>query len=204
MDSDQEIVMEDDVELDDQYAKGLIKGVIDRISQSSGSPKAASRRRRRAGRPKGTDIPEFELKDIMGDFEIDDGGNHVILRGPGTTLLDMQNRLVNKRGYLTDKFGNVVDRTGRVVFKVQDLDSEGEIPATYVFEKRKETLMNKTLSESNEQFKVNKFGHGAGAASAQQKDLRDSYENEDDIVERELNEFKRGVKMSASISESRS
>jgi len=34
------------------------------------------------------DVPDFDLKDIMGEFEIDDLGNFIILRGDGNQLLD--------------------------------------------------------------------------------------------------------------------
>ncbi len=46
----------------------------------------------------------------MGEFEIDDAGNYIILRGEQGELLDKQGRPVNKRGYLVDKIGNVIDK----------------------------------------------------------------------------------------------
>ena len=45
----------------------------------------------------------------MGEFEIDDLGNFVIMRGENGELLDKLERLVNRRGYLIDKFGNVIN-----------------------------------------------------------------------------------------------
>ena len=50
-------------------------------------------------------MPEFELADIMGDFEIDDLGNFIILRGDDGQLFDKRERRVNRRGYLVDRFG---------------------------------------------------------------------------------------------------
>ena len=45
----------------------------------------------------------------MGEFEIDDMGNFMILRGDAGEMMDKRGRLVNKRGYLVDKMGNVVN-----------------------------------------------------------------------------------------------
>ena len=69
----------------------------------------------------------------MGKFEVDIDGNYVIIRD-GKKLLDKDKLLVNKRGYLVDKKGNVVNREGIIVFRAQELDKNGEIPAPYLFE----------------------------------------------------------------------
>lgn len=55
------------------------------------------------------EIPDFELTDIMGEFEIDELGNFIIMRGANGELLDKKERLVNRRGYFIDKFGNVIN-----------------------------------------------------------------------------------------------
>lgn len=79
----------------------------------------------------------------MGDFEIDDLGNFIIIRGPNgvTDLYDKQGRKVNRRGYLSDRFGNVINHKGDIVFKAVELDADDEIPAPFGFEKRKKTLI---------------------------------------------------------------
>ena len=87
-------------------------------------------------------MPEFELNEIMGEFEIDDAGNYIIERGEQGELLDSAGRPVNKRGYLVDKSGNVINLRDQVIFRAADLDSDDEIPAPYGFEKRKENLLN--------------------------------------------------------------
>ena len=101
-----EIVMDEEAEIDDQYTKGLIKGVIDCISDDS---KDDETKQKRPKMKKNKNIPEFELVDIMGEFEIDDAGNYIIERGERGELLDMKGRPVNKRGYLIDKFDNVIN-----------------------------------------------------------------------------------------------
>jgi hypothetical protein len=106
-DSDMEIVMEEEAEIDDQYTKGLINGVIDCISESS--KEAVETKQKKPKKKRDKTVPEFELNEIMGEFEIDDAGNYIIERGEQGELLDSAGRPVNKRGYLVDKFGNVIN-----------------------------------------------------------------------------------------------
>ena len=148
-DSDMEIVMEEEAEIDDQYTKGLINGVIDCISESSKEPATGDAKQRKPKRRKDKNIPDFELNEIMGEFEIDDAGNYIIERGEQGELLDSAGRPVNKRGYLVDKLGNVINTKDEIIFKAADLDSDDEIPAPYGFEKRKENLLN---MEQEQQF----------------------------------------------------
>lgn len=142
-DSDMEIVMEEEAEIDDQYTKGIIKDVIEGLSEMShrdehGAEKKKAKRGQEPLRP----IPDFEFADIMGEFEIDDAGNYIILRGEAGELLDRNERPVNKRGYLVDKLGNVVNTKQEIILTASELDSDEEIPASYGFEKRKQTLLN--------------------------------------------------------------
>lgn len=119
MDSDLEIVMEDEAEMDLEYAKDLIDNVIDGLSDSEsgvGKGKKGKKKRLLNGK-RAKEIPDFELADIMGEFEIDDLGNFIILRGDKAELLDKKERRVNRRGYLIDRFGNVVNSKGQVIFK---------------------------------------------------------------------------------------
>ena len=114
--------MEDDVEFDVNFAKGLIDGVIDVISEvgdenEDGGPKKRRVKKKKAvinreEPPKPHETPDFELADIMGEFEIDDLGNFIILRGEKGELLDKKERRVNRRGYLIDRFGNVINKMG--------------------------------------------------------------------------------------------
>jgi len=76
----------------------------------------------------------------MGQFELDDLGNYVILRGEKGELVDKLERKVNRRGYLVDKYGNVINTKGQIIFKVVELDVDDEIPAPFGFEKRKKNL----------------------------------------------------------------
>jgi hypothetical protein len=78
------------------------------------------------------ELTDYELTDIMGDFEIDDLGNFIIIRAAGSTdLLYKRGRKVNRRGYLIDRFGNVINQRGNVIFKAMELDLDDEIPAPF-------------------------------------------------------------------------
>jgi hypothetical protein len=119
LDSDLEIVMEDEAEIDGDFAKDLIDNVLYGISDSesnAGAPggkgKKGKKKKKGLTGKRAKEIPDFELADIMGDFEIDDLGNFIILRGEKSELLDKKERRVNRRGYLVDRFGNVINIKG--------------------------------------------------------------------------------------------
>lgn len=89
--SDMEVLMEEEAEIDFDFAKGLIDNVIDQISSTEESIPAHKESKRKAKKKvfkAKKEIPDFELADIMGDFEIDDMGNFIIMRGEGGELLD--------------------------------------------------------------------------------------------------------------------
>lgn len=46
--------------------------------------------------------------------------------------MDINQRHVNPRGYLVDALGNVINYSGVVIFRVSELDVNGEIPAPYL------------------------------------------------------------------------
>jgi hypothetical protein len=144
-DSDLEIILEDEAEIDGDYTKDLIGGIIDGMSESEsivGTKKRRSKKKKGLDTKRQKDIPEFELGDIMGDFEIDDLGNFIILRGESGNLLDKKERRVNRRGYRVDRFGNIINNRDQIIFKQVELDSDDEIPAPFGFEKRKKNLLN--------------------------------------------------------------
>lgn len=88
--SDMEVLMEEEAEIDFDFAKGLINTVIDHISSADESAPVQEKKKKivkKVFKPK-KEIPDFELADIMGDFEIDDMGNFIIMRGDGGELLD--------------------------------------------------------------------------------------------------------------------
>ena len=148
-----EVLMEEEAEIEYDFARGIIAKVIDHISSADESaqiPDKKKKVKKKVFKAK-KEIPDFELGDIMGDFEIDDMGNFIIMRGEGGELLDQRERLVNRRGYLIDRFGNVINTHGNIIFKAIELDVDDEIPAPFGFEKRKKNLLK--LGDEN-QFRV--------------------------------------------------
>lgn len=130
----------------------------------------------------------------MGEFEIDDLGNFIIMRGPRGELLDRKDRKVNRRGYLVDRFGNVINTQGNVIFKAVELDVDDEIPAPFGFEKRKKNLM-KMKEDYNEQFKVDTSNQEiteqyiAASTQSQKQQLASAMDTEE-MLEKELQEIR--------------
>jgi len=71
-------------------------------------------------------IPNFTLKDITGDFNIDkETGSMIVLKnGESKQFVDLNGRRVNKRGYCVDREGNIVLKNGAktVVFKYGEIE----------------------------------------------------------------------------------
>jgi hypothetical protein len=74
----------------------------------------------------------FNEADILGNLERDRKGNVIV----PDELKDGNNRKINPKGYLLDSDDNVVDKAkGDVMFKKDELDDMGEIPAPFCVEK---------------------------------------------------------------------
>lgn len=175
-----EVVLDDDAEIDNNYTKGLIDGVLDAFSDAESHGTANLKKKSKKKKKKGTkpEVPDFELVDIMGEFEIDDLGNFIILRGEKGELLDKKERRVNRRGYLIDRFGNVVNKETQVIFKAIELDSDDEIPAPFGFEKRKKNLL--AIGEEEELFKV--------------KETEKQVPDDEDLIDKELKAMRKSGK----------
>ena len=127
--------MEEDAEIDPDYARGLINNVIQGMSESEGGDGRKSKKKLKmaaAAQAQKREIPDFELSDIIGEFEIDDLGNFIIVR-EGGMLMDKYDRRVNRRGYLIDRHGNVINKQGQVIFKAVELEDDDEIPAPFAY-----------------------------------------------------------------------
>lgn len=150
------------------YAGRLIGNVIDEMGDQE-----FKKRRRRLPKNRLKDIPNFELADIMGDFEIDDEGNNLIVKAADGKLNDRVGKKVNTRGYLTDVEGNIVTKKGVIIFRRDEIDSEDEIPAPFCFEKKKESLFKvENLKDYNKKLK------------------KTAVEDHDDEIEREFKKIK--------------
>ena len=78
--------------------------------------------------PKILPFTKFNVKNILGTFEMDPGGVPMLGTDKDGNQVDNQGRRVNKKGYLVDDQGNVVDKYGNVMFKKKLLDHEEDIP----------------------------------------------------------------------------
>jgi hypothetical protein len=122
--------------IDENYASGLINGVI--MGLHDGQHK---KRRRRLPQARLETIPEFVLEEIMGDFELRGDGSRVEAKtSDGRHLADQTGHRVNKMGYLTDPAGNIVKRDGEMIFRIDEVDSDDEIPAPFCYDLKKGQL----------------------------------------------------------------
>lgn len=90
-------------------------------------------------------LPKFAINDIIGQFEIDEDGNFIIISNGqddlGKQVLeDANGHQVNKRGYLLNAHGQVVTKQGQPIFRPEEIDSDDEIPAPFCYQKHKDTL----------------------------------------------------------------
>lgn len=81
--------------------------------------------------PKIFPFTKFNVKNVLGDFEMDPLGNPILDRDADGNLIDRQGRRVNSKGYLIDKDGNVINKHGKVMFKKDLLDNEGDVPKVF-------------------------------------------------------------------------
>jgi len=81
--------------------------------------------------PKVFPFTKFNVKNVMGDFEMDPLGVPILDRDANGNLIDNQGRRVNSKGYMVDKEGNVIDKNGHMMFPKKILDNEDDIPKVF-------------------------------------------------------------------------
>ena len=81
--------------------------------------------------PKIFPFTKFNIKNILGDFEMDPLGNPILDKDPQGNLVDRQGRRVNSKGYLIDKDGNVINKNGKKMFDKKLLDADEDIPKVF-------------------------------------------------------------------------
>lgn len=67
--------------------------------------------------PKIFPFTKFNVKNCLGDFEMDPLGNPILDRNQQGELIDRQGRRVNPKGYLIDSDGNVINKNGKLMFR---------------------------------------------------------------------------------------
>lgn len=81
--------------------------------------------------PKIFPFTKFNIKNVLGDFEMDPLGNPILDKDASGRLIDRQGRRVNSKGYLIDSEGNVINKHGKLMFPKSVLDSEEDIPKVF-------------------------------------------------------------------------
>ena len=81
--------------------------------------------------PKIFPFTKFNVKNVLGNFEMDPLGNPILDKNATGELIDRDGKKVNARGYLIDNNGNVVDKNNKIMFDKDILDEEGEIPKVF-------------------------------------------------------------------------
>ena len=81
--------------------------------------------------PKIFPFTRFNINRILGDIEMDPGGQPILSRNAHGQLVDKQGRAVTAKGYLVDYKGNVVDVRGKLVFEKALLEHNGDIPEIF-------------------------------------------------------------------------
>merc|ERR1711990_1290947 len=81
--------------------------------------------------PKIFPFTKFNIKNVLGDFEMDPLGNPILDKDGSGNLIDRQGRRVNSKGYLIDGEGNVINKHGKLMFPKKVLDSEEDIPKVF-------------------------------------------------------------------------
>lgn len=99
-------------------------------------------------------LPKFGINDIIGEFDIDEDGNFIIVSNgydddDVIILEDSNGRRVNRRGYLLNEKGHVITKDGFLVFRPDEIDSDDEIPAPFCYQKHKDTLGLKSDAPPN-------------------------------------------------------
>lgn len=164
------------------FSKGMFQNVLDNFE---GFQEKKKRKQLPMARLK--QLPAFEIEELVGDFEIDEDGNFIIIANgkddEGKDILeDLNGRRVNARGYLINKAGMVISKRGVVVFMAEEVDSDGEIPAPFCYMKNKDSLGLGQYATAN------MFGpNGMPGRTAGQVDVLDE---EDALVEKEFQKIK--------------
>jgi hypothetical protein len=81
--------------------------------------------------PKILPFTKFNIKNILGEFEMDPLGNPILDKDAEGRLIDGNGKRVSEKGYFVDEEGNIINKFGKVAFTKQMLDNEGEIPKVF-------------------------------------------------------------------------
>ena len=66
--------------------------------------------------PKIFPFTKFNIKNVLGDFEMDPLGVPILDKDKKGNLVDQHGRVVNAKGYLIDENDNIIDKNGYIMF----------------------------------------------------------------------------------------
>lgn len=66
--------------------------------------------------PKIFPFTKFNIKNILGEFEMDPLGNPLLEKDDSGNLLDNNRKKVSQKGYFSDDKGNVLNKFGKIAF----------------------------------------------------------------------------------------
>ena len=81
--------------------------------------------------PKIFPFTKFNVKNVLGDFEMDPLGNPILDRDKNGNYIDRKGHRVNPKGYLIDEYGNIINKNGKVTFPKKLQDNEHDIPKVF-------------------------------------------------------------------------
>ena len=109
-------------------------------------------------------IPKFEITDLLGDFDEDHNGNILIVSNGKDSngnprYEDKVGRRVNQRGYLVSHEGQIINKKGFGVFRREEVDEDGEIPAPFCYLRSEHDDMKKYKDSTGTGQKAKRSGH---------------------------------------------
>ena len=81
--------------------------------------------------PKIFPFTRFNINRVLGEIEMDPGGQPILFKNELNQNIDRKGRMVNQKGYFCDKNGNIVDIRGKLVFEKALLEHNGDIPEIF-------------------------------------------------------------------------
>ena len=169
-------------------SKGMVSNVLDNFEGFQ-----EKRKRKKLPPARMRQLPQFEISDLIGNFDIDEEGNFIIIKNGKDSagnprLEDQDGRRVNQRGYYMSDDGQILMKDGTFVFRKDEVDDDGEIPAPFCYKKNKDSLglgLNANLFGPN--------GIPGTQAAYDSNAVVREQEEEEEVIEREFNYFKKGA-----------
>lgn len=74
---------------------------------------------------------KFNVKNVLGDFEMDPLGQPILEKQGDGEFKDRAGQKVNSKGYMVDRDGNIINKDKKIMFPKQLLDNEQDIPKVF-------------------------------------------------------------------------